>query len=241
MSAVKEVQIQGTSVERLAPLVTSQRVEQLKTLAQDARRTLARRRVININSTAVGGGVAEMMQVLLAYVKGVDIDIKWFVIQGTPDFFAVTKRLHNWLHGSTGDGGLLGEEEQRVYEDVLKDNAKEIVHLVRAEDIVILHDPQTAGLLHDLRKIGAKVMWRCHIGSESPTDTVDAAWEFLRPYLEDSDAYILTRIQYAPKWMDGNRINIIQPSIDPFSPKNSFLTSSDVKTFLTYTGVLSDG
>ena len=239
LSSLEEVQIQRSSVDRLAPLVTDLRVKQLKTLAQEARAVLAGRRVININSTAVGGGVAEMMQVLLAYVKGVDIDIRWLVIRGRADFFALTKRLHNQLHGSAGDGGPLGDAERRVYQDVLEENNQEIAQYVRPGDVVILHDPQTAGLLPDLKKLGVKVIWRGHIGSDFQTDTVNAGWEFLRPYLEDADAYILTRVQFAPGWMDGNRINVIQPSIDPFSLKNFGMEPLDVQNVLAYTGILA--
>jgi trehalose synthase len=236
---IMEVPIRGIPIARLGSLVTTERVDWLKSLAEEVCQTLATRRVFNINSAAAGGGVAEMMQVLLAYSRGVGIDARWLVIQGTPEFFAITKRVHNWIHGSSGDGGLLGESERTVYEGVLKDNAEALGQVIRAGDVVILHEPQTAGLLHHMRNLGATVLWRCHIGSDHPNGEVQAAWEFLRTYLEEADAYILTRVEYAPQWMDINRTHIIRPSIDPFSPKNVDLSPTECQSLLCSADILS--
>ena len=84
--------------------------------------------MINVNSTASGGGVAEMLHVLLPYARGAGIDVRWLVIEGDAPFFAITKRLHNHLHGGEGDGGPLGEEEHRHYEVVLRDNAAQLAN-----------------------------------------------------------------------------------------------------------------
>src|SRR5919197_1611743 len=91
-----------------------------------AQAALAGRAVWNVNSTATGGGVAEMLQTLLAYVRGAGIDARWLVIEGDPEFFAITKRIHNGIYGSPGDGGELGEWERRHYERVLRRNAEEL-------------------------------------------------------------------------------------------------------------------
>src|SRR5918995_3891425 len=107
------------------------RFEQIADAAQGA---LAGRSVLNVNSTAAGGGVAEMLQTLLAYVRGVGVDARWLVIEGDPDFFAVTKRIHNGLYGSPGDGGPLGPPQRRHYEAVLRRNADELRALVRPGD-----------------------------------------------------------------------------------------------------------
>lgn len=240
MAVITEVEIQGTPIDRLAPLISPQRIEELHSLAESARRNLGDRRVININSTATGGGVAEMMQVLLAYAIGSHINVKWLVIQGSPDFFTISKRIHNALHGSIGDGGALGESEHASYEAVLDENAKALKDYVRAGDIVILHDPQTAGLLEAMRELGATVIWRCHVGSDNPTPTERTAWDFLRPYLETADAYIFTRKQYAPDWLDMERTYIIQPSIDPLSPKNVYLTPPQTHAILNAAEILND-
>ena len=98
-----------------------------------------------MNSTAAGGGVAEMLRSFLAYTRGAGIDVRWMVIAGTPDFFRITKRIHNFVHGSPGDGGELGAEEARVYRSVTAENAEHLSAAIRPEDVVLLHDPQTRG------------------------------------------------------------------------------------------------
>ena len=123
------------------------------------RAELSGRRIWNVNSTARGGGVAEMLGPLLAYARGAGVDARWAVVDGEPTFFAVTKRLHNRLHGMPGDGGPLGPEERAAYEAALEPNAGDLLSLVEPRDIVILHDPQTAGLIPRLPR-GVPVIWR---------------------------------------------------------------------------------
>ena len=86
-----------------------------------------------LNSTAAGGGVAEMLRSLLAYTRGAGVDVRWMVMSGTPEFFRITKRLHNHLHGSPGDGGALGDQEWSVYEAVSNANAEQIAAVVRPD------------------------------------------------------------------------------------------------------------
>src|SRR3954447_12365480 len=94
--------------------------------AEEARRLLDGRVVWNVNSTAHGGGVVELLRPLLAYARGAGVDARWIVIDGAPDFFTVTKRLHNRLHGSLGDGGPLDDGARRTYESVLARNAEQL-------------------------------------------------------------------------------------------------------------------
>ena len=189
-----------------------------------ARSLLQGRTVWNVNATATGGGVAEMLQALLAYSRGAQIDTRWLVLDGTPDFFQLTKRIHNHLHGSAGDAGRLGDEQRKIYERVLADNLANLREQIRAGDIVILHDPQTAGLVAGLLDTGAHVVWRCHVGRDTPTELTDGAWDFLRPYVEPAEAVIFSRQVYAPDWVDASRLWVIPPSLDPFSTKNRDLT-----------------
>src|SRR5207245_2528488 len=88
-----------------------------------ARRLLEGRELWNVNSTPAGGGVAEMLRFFVAYARGAGLDVRWSVIAGTPEFFVVTKRIHNFLHGEPGDGGALGAREREVYEEVTRENA----------------------------------------------------------------------------------------------------------------------
>jgi trehalose synthase len=192
----------------------------------------------NVNSTAVGGGVAEMLQSLLRYCRGVGIDARWIVIEGDPAFFKVTKRLHHALHGSRGDGSALGPVEREVYEENLRANAVELSARVQAEDVVILHDPQAAGLAPHLIQAGARVLWRCHIGDDRRSDDVDLGWEFLAPYLSDVEAFIFSRHAYVPESYDHGRTTIIRPSIDAFACKNCELDEATVHTVLVHTGLV---
>src|SRR5262249_22669625 len=235
---LEEVQIAALTPERLLPLIGPERAQRFEATALAARERLAGRTVLNVNSTASGGGVAEMLRSLLAYVRGAGVDAQWVVIKGDPHFFEITKRIHNNLHGAPGDGGPLGPDEHRHYEEILRANAEELLALVRPRDIIVLHDPQTAGLAHALARAGVIVIWRCHVGADSANDQVDRAWEFLRPYLEDVDAYVFTRRAYVPSWADPERTVVIPPSIDPFSPKNQEMDRADVGAVLHYVGLL---
>ena len=139
-------------------------------------RELHGRVIWNVNSTAKGGGVVEMLRPLLGYCRGAGVDARWAVISGQSDFFVITKRIHNRLHGFAGDGGPLGDAEREVYEQTLAPSARELAKLVHPMDIVILHDPQTAGLAAAVRKTGATVMRRCHAGLDVANDHAREAW-----------------------------------------------------------------
>ena len=198
---------------------------------------LAGRTIWNVNSTAAGGGVAEMLQVLVGYVQDLDIPIGWLVITGDAEFFAITKRLHNQIHGSRS-GAPLGAAEAAHYTQMLAANAVELAARVRPGDVVLLHDPQTAGLAAPLARAGARVIWRCHIGVDWENEVTRAAWDFLRPYLAAAEAYVFSRPKYVPSWIPAGKAWIIPPSIDPFSPKNQQLDAGTVQAILVKLGVL---
>lgn len=238
MAEIREVQLQALDPQRLEPVIGPERAARFAAIADAARGFLSGRSVLNVSSTATGGGVAEMLQTLLAYVRGTDIDTQWAVIEGSPDFFAITKRLHNGLHRSVGDGGPLGAKEHEIYEQVTDANAIELLALVRPGDIVLLHDPQTAGLVEPMKRAGAYVVWRCHIGSDEHDALVTRSWDFLRRYLEHADGYVFTREQFAPDWARGPRLTIVPPSIDPFSPKNQAMEPKLVQNILCHVGLV---
>jgi trehalose synthase len=235
-----EVQVGAVPPSHLAPVIGRERVAALETLAKQVETALAGRQVLNVNSTATGGGVAELLQTLLAYARGVGIDARWVVIEGDAEFFAVTKRLHDGLYGAWGDGPL-DERERTHYEAVLQANAVELLALVQPDDIVLLHDPQTAALAPALQAAGAHVVWRCHVGRDEQNEPSERAWAFLRPYLEGVAAFVVSKASFAPAWVDHERLAVIPPSIDPFSAKNELLEPSDVTAILQYTGLLAGG
>jgi trehalose synthase len=204
---------------------------------EPSRLMLEGRRVWHINSTAAGGGVAEMLRSLLAYARGVGVDVRWMVIGGDEEFFRITKRLHNHLHGNHGDGGPLGGEEATHYERTQRRNADELSELVNPGDIVYLHDPQTAGMVAAMELAGAFVIWRCHIGLDNPNDVARRAWEFLRHYIEPAHAWVFSRRAFAWDGLDPERIAVIPPSIDVFSPKNQEMGEGAVAAILARIGL----
>ena len=206
-----------------------------------AQERLAGRAIWHVNSTARGGGVAEMLHSLLAYARGVGADARWVVIGGNADFFRVTKRLHNYLHGSSGDGGGLGEAEREVYEQNLARCASELRELVRAGDIVYLHDPQTAGLVRSMLELGARVIWRCHIGLDDPNTLTRTGWNFLKPHIEPADAYVFSRRAFVWEGLDHDKLWVVPPSIDAFSPKNEKLDPRLVCAIVEHLGISLDG
>jgi trehalose synthase len=236
--ALQEVQLGAQPLERFLPVVGPDVVSAVREVAEKGRARLEGRAVWNVNSTAAGGGVAEMLRSLLPYVRGVGIDSGWLVIGGTPEFFAITKRLHHALHGSQGDGSDLAGPEKRTYEAVLEANSDEISALVRPRDFVILHDPQTVGLAPRLVKAGASVIWRCHVGTDLSNEEVERGWHFIRPYLTHVAAIVFTRTQYIPSMLDSDRTVVIAPSIDPFSAKNQELGNDAVRAILVQAGLI---
>ena len=170
---MREVRVDAVSLERLARLLDPARAGRLESNVVLARRILEGRVVWNVNATASGGGVAEMLTTLLAYSRGAGVDARWLVLEGNPRFFRITKRLHNFLHGAPGDGGPLGDAERDEYESIVAGNLDTMRSRVRAGDLVLLHDPQTAGMAQGLRAAGAHVVWRCHVGRDTPNEVTD--------------------------------------------------------------------
>jgi len=234
---METVHLDPVPLEHLEGLLTTERAERLRTYAEAARNHLSARILWNVSATATGGGVAEMLQALLGYSIGAGVDARWLVLEGSPGFFRVTKRVHNLLHGFAGDGGALGDAERATYDAVTAANLEQLRGLVRPGDIVLLHDPQTAGLTAGVRDLGAHALWRCHVGRDEPTELTDLAWAFLRPHVEQAEAVIFSRKAYAPSWVDDERLWIIPPSLDPFAAKNADLEPEVVRGILAHSGL----
>jgi trehalose synthase len=225
--------------QRLAAVVGPERAGQLLAAADAVRERLDGRRIVNINSTATGGGVAELLQTLLGYSRGAGVATDWLVIRGDPAFFATTKRIHNWLYGHDGDGGALGKAERRAYERTLDANTDGILAAVQPGDVVIVHDPQPAGLVPALVRHGARVVWRCHVGFDGRNEWTARGWRFLRPYVESAHAFVFSRAAFAPSYVPRDRLATIAPSIDPFSPKNIQLSAAEVTSALAAAGLVA--
>jgi trehalose synthase len=135
-------------------------------------------------------------------------------------------------------GGHLSSADAGHYAQMLAANAAELLDEIRPGDLVLLHDPQTAGLIPALEQAGVVVAWRCHIGVERENDATRAAWSFLRPHLAAAHGYVFTRREYVPAWIPARRVAVIPPSIDPLSPKNEQLDDDTVRGILGRIGVL---
>lgn len=233
-----EVHIAPENIDRYVPVIGKAEVETARAAGERSRKRMAGRVFWHINSTAHGGGVVEILRTLLPYVRGVGIDVRWLVIVANPAFFQVTKRLHHALHGETGDGSPLGDAQRDIYEDTLADSIRDLSALVRPGDVVMLHDPQTAGLAPDLVRAGAVVIWRCHVGADRPNEQTAIGWEFLKRYIEHVPAFIFSRAQYVPDCCDHVKSIIVPPSIDPFSSKNQEIDDDTVRAILVHAGLL---
>src|SRR3954470_6115256 len=131
VAPLEQVAIAPLPIERFADVLTPEQQEGLERTITRSQSLLAGRVVWNVNSTAYGGGVAEMLRSLIAYSRAAGADARWVVMGGEPDFFRITKRIHNNLHGNAGDGGPLGERERRIYEQVAADTAEQLAALVQ--------------------------------------------------------------------------------------------------------------
>ena len=179
-----------------------------------------------------------MLQLLVGYANDAGVDTRWMVIEADTEFFAVTKRLHNRLHGAPGDGGELGRQEDLHYCSILESNVTALCRRIQPDDIVILHDPQTAGLAGPLVARGAHVIWRCHVGTDRSNAHTREAWDFLLPHLAECHAYVFSRAAFVPSELASDEVWIIEPSIDPLSAKNRPLPHDRVTEQLVRIGLM---
>jgi trehalose synthase len=200
------------SIEDYEPLIGAETVERL--LAKvDALRDI---HVVNVNSTYYGGGVAELLSSLTLLMNASGIKTGWRVIEGRPDFFSVTKKMHNALQG--GDINLTDLKVQ-IYEEVVFENAARL-HL--DHDVVIVHDPQPLPLIKHFRK-KAPWVWRCHVDLSQPHRDV---WDYIAPLVEQYDAVVMSLPEYAQNL--GTPQRFILPAINPFSTTNKELSEAEI-------------
>ena len=221
------VQVPPRHLRDYAPHAGEEPIERLR----DAAAPLRGARLLHINSTAHGGGVAELLSTQVALLNDLGIDTDWVVIEGTPDFFAVTKTVHNALQGA--DVSWTASMEA-LYRERMRANAAQ---LDGDYEFVLVHDPQPAGLLEVLEEDGRRSgrwTWRCHIDL---SDANDRVWAFLEPMVDRYDAAIFTLDAFAQPGLSDPEIAFIPPSIDPTTDKNRLLAENDVVSVLERYGV----
>ncbi|HEU4906806.1 MAG TPA: glycosyltransferase [Solirubrobacterales bacterium] len=237
----REVKVPSLSLERLRDAIEPDAWQRFEDGLRRGAELFDGRRVWNVSSTSSGGGVAEMLWSWVGLARGAGVEMRWLTIAGTPEFFTLTKRLHNFLHGEVGDGGELGEEERRTFERVSRDNTGSVLDQFGPDDVVFLHDPQTAGLVPPLVDAGHTVVWRCHIGADERNRLTEAGWEFLAPYVTRADAVVFSRRDFVPYVCERMTVAIVPPSIDVSSPKNEEIEPPRARAILRRAGLLAEG
>jgi trehalose synthase len=221
-------------VDALQQLIGPDRVRELRAAAARIRDRLDGGTLWHVNSTAAGGGVAEMLHTLLPLYRDLGVRVGWAVIGGDERFFTLTKRLGTALYGS--DGGPLGPPAHRTYTSALSASADALRALVTPADVLVLHDHQTAGLAAELHGDVSAVYWRCHVGVDQPTPASDAAWAFLRPYLAQARGLVFSVARHVPRGIEADAA-VIPPFVSPFSPKSCDLDSAAVSAALGLCGL----
>ena len=186
-------------------------------------------RVLHINATAFGGGVAEILGTLVPLMADVGLEAEWRIIEGSDAFFEVTKACHNGLQGMDLP---FTEEMQATWREYNALNAR---WFEGEFDVVVVHDPQPLGLLNYTEGRGARHwIWRCHIDTSEPNP---AFWKFFEPYIEAYRTAIFTMREYVGPNMEPSRIRIIPPSIDPLSPKNKLIPFATARQAMVRFGI----
>ncbi len=185
-------------------------------------------RICQINSTAYGGGVAELLPRIIPILSGLGIDCDWRLLHAPSEFFTVSKAFHNALQGKPHE---LTQDEKDLFSQVNEQSAK----LLESEyDVFIIHDPQPAALRTFAGPRNAKWIWRCHIDSSSPEEQVSG---FLRTFLEEYDAMVFTMPQFVLPDLRTKRVAFIPPAIDPLATKNMELPLEVCKQAMADSGI----
>jgi trehalose synthase len=219
-----KVHHQLVTVADYEPLIGAKAVDRISRKAERLRDM----HVVNVNSTYYGGGVADILSSLTLLMNASGIRTGWRVLQGRPDFFSITKKMHNALQG---DDINLSELKRDIYEEVVFENA---VRMHLDHDFVIVHDPQPLPLINFVRKKQPWV-WRCHVDLSHPNKQL---WEYLAGFVERYDAVVLSLPEYAQKISPPQRF--IMPAINPFSTTNKVLSDGEIDERLRHYEIPTD-
>jgi trehalose synthase len=214
----------STDVDNYRVLLGDEMVDELRSLARELKGT----RICHINSTGYGGGVAELLSRYLPILQALKLSAEWRLIQARPEFFTVTKVIHNALQGADYS---LDEEQKKLFLEVSAESAE---RLESEYDVFFVHDPQPVALRHFAGQRGAKWVWRCHIDTSSPNPNVAA---FLEPFLREYDAHIFTLPDFLLPSLTGRNVFFIAPAIDPLDTKNMDLPLEICRRVIANVGV----
>ena len=203
-------------LEKYVPIVGAEVIDHLRHLAEPLRGS----RVVHVNSTREGGGVAEILSWLIPFKQELGLETSWEVIEGGPEFYQCTKSFHNGLQGAPV---AIPARQLAAYEQTNRDNAERLRGLLSEADFVFIHDPQPAPLFHFCPEHKGKWVWRCHIDLSRPHRAV---WKYLRDWVGSYDASIWSLADFAQPLP--HPLYLIAPSIDPLSQKNRDLYPGEV-------------
>lgn len=212
-----------SKIDDYIPIVGQSTIDDLRLLAEK----LQGKVVQHINSTAVGGGVAEILNRMVPLLKELGVDTRWDLIKGGMDFFDVTKKMHNGLHGRKEN------LTQRDFDIFMETSQRNVEEVNIYGDIVFIHDPQPIGLIK--KKGDNKWIWRCHVDVSTPDKKV---WRFLKEFIDQYDAAVFSAPSFSP--VLPIRQFMISPSIDPLSDKNKELPAETVKAVQDKYGIILD-
>jgi trehalose synthase len=208
-------------VEDYIPIVGQGAVDELLQLAGH----LENKVIVNVNSTAVGGGVAEILSRMIPLLNQLGVQARWDVLKGNEKFFVITKKFHNGLHGVQVE---ISNEEYEWFLEVNHQNAKDMSF----GDIVLVHDPQPIALVEQRAKVGGKWVWRCHIDFSNPDERI---WRFLERYVNQYGSAVFSAPAFA-RQLSIPQI-LVAPSIDPLSEKNKELPESSIDEVFARFGI----
>jgi trehalose synthase len=217
-------QFRITEIEDYEALVGAEVVQRIRDKADK----LKGLRVANFNSTYYGGGVAEIISSLTLLMNSLGLRTEWRVIQGTADFFSITKKMHNALQGGEID---LSRIKKEIFEQVIYENS---VRNFLDHDFIIVHDPQPLPLIEHYEK-KCPWLWRCHLDLSRPDNEM---WKYLRRWIDNYDAVILSCKEFAQKMKPPQRA--MMPAIDPFTIKNRQLSDREIAERLAHYGIPAD-
>lgn len=224
MSELEKVILKKKRIDDYVPLVGHEKVAHLKELAKPIQGL----RVLHVNATAYGGGVAELLNSTIPLLNSLGLNVEWGLICKEEPFFEVTKNIHNALQGKDYSLTL---DAQGVY---LRRNTLCGKMLGDNYDIVMIHDPQPAALRHFHGRGQAKWIWRCHIDTSHPNREI---WSFIKPFIEEYDATVFTMKQFVPPDLKTPLLFTIPPAIDPFTSKNIELDTEVCQTIVAEFGI----
>ena len=228
---VTDAAFSRATLDDYASVTSPETVARLRTLAEPLRGL----RVLHVNATAVGGGVAEMLLSLVPLMRDAGLRTDWYVLEAEDRFFEVTKGYHNALQGKAAEWS---PEDFDLYWSAVERNVRKLERELGRYDVVVVHDPQPlvlASLLGSPHR--PKLIWRCHIDLTSPS--IDT-WNILSPHLAGYDLLVFSGEEYVPAGLEAERVEVALPCIDPFRAKNRDLEPWESEEVLDRYGVAQD-